>query len=291
VPPESLQVLQRRFWQLITAPEGVSGALQDVAKSDLAADPLVRWIVAKDEDAACERLDVYANMYFFRLLEALESEVPKVAKLLGHDAFHALVVDYLAAHPSTHPSLRHAADSLPDFLARHQTSVTRPDLPDLARLELARNDVFHGPDSPSIDPQELAKLAPDAWPRLRFRVAPTVRWLRLCASTVALWRAVADGAQPPGADTALAGCVVWRSRTPGSDDQVWHRTATLDELAALEAAAAGATFDNICEIFAGRLEAGTEDAAAAARPALEALVRWLGDGLLSGVDDGETGKL
>ena len=285
MPPESLQVLQQRFWQLITAPEGVSGALPDVAASDPAAAPLARWIVAEDEDAACERLDVYANMYFFRLLEALESEVPKVAKLLGHDAFHALVVDYLAAHPSTHPSLRHAADSLPDFLARHGTSVTRPDLPDLARLELARNDVFHGADSPSIDAQELAKLAPDAWPRLRFRVAPTVRWLQLRASTVPLWRAVADGTQPPGADAALAGCVVWRSRTPGHDDQVWHRTATLGEPAALDAAARGATFDNICEIFAAHLDSRPADATEAARPALEALVRWIGDGLLAGMED------
>jgi hypothetical protein len=287
VPPESLQVLQRRFWQLITAPEGVGDALPDVAKSDPAADPVSGWITADEEETAIERLDVYANMYFFRLLEALESEVPKVAKLLGHDAFHALVVDYLAAHPSTHPSLRHAADSLPDFLARHRTSATRPDLPDLARLELARNDVFHGPDSPSIDARDLAELAPDAWPRLRFRVSPTVRWLRLCASTVPLWRAVADGAPPPDADAAIAGCVVWRSRTPGHDDQVWHRNASLGELTALEAAAARATFADICEISAAHLDSRPADATEAARPALEALVRWIGDGLLTGMEASE----
>jgi hypothetical protein len=224
-------------------------------------------------------------MYFFRLLDALKSDVPKVAQLLGDDAFHELVTDYLVVHPSTHPSLRQLAAHLPDFLAHHPAGTRRPDLADLAQLELARNDVFHGPASPSIDAQALAGVALDAWPRLRFRVAPPVHRLRLCRSTVPTWRAITDGAEAPNPDVARAGCVVWRSRTPGHEDQVWHRAATLAELAALDAAAAGATFDNICEIFAASPESHTEDAAAAARTALEALVRWLGDGLLSGVED------
>jgi hypothetical protein len=287
VPPESLQILQRRFWHLITARQGVAAALPDLATSDPAADPLAGWIaVAPTEDeeqAALARLDVYADMYFFRLLEALESEVPKLAKLVGHDAFHDLVADYLAAHPSTHPSLRHAADRLPEFLAQHPASTKRLDLADLARLELARNDVFHGADSPAVEVEALAGLAPEAWPRLRFRVAPTVRWLRLRASTLPTWRAAADGKPPPDASDVIAGCVVWRSRVTGHDDQVWHRTATRAEIAALDAAAAGAPFASICEIFAADLDPGANDADAAG-PALAALVRWLDDGLLCGID-------
>ena len=285
MPPESLQLLQQRFWHLITAPEGVSGALPEVARADPGADPLASWIVADDEDTARERLDVYADMYFFRLLEALESDVPKVATLLGHDAFHDLVTDYLVVHPSTHPSLRHAAGSLPDFLAHHHASATRSDLSDLARLELARNDVFHGPASPSIDAQALAGVAPDVWPRLRFGVAPAVRWLRVRTSTLPTWRAASDGVPPPDPNAEIAGCVVWRSRAPDHDDQVWHRAATLAEVAALDAAAGGATFASICEIFAAHLPSWQADGAEAARAALEALVRWLGDGLLSGVTD------
>ena len=284
MPPESLQTLQRRFWQLITAPEGVGAGLSDVARDDSAAAPLGGWIAAGGEDTARERLDVYADMYFFRLLDALKSDVPKVAQLLGDEAFHDLVTDYLVVHPSSHPSLRQVAAHLPDFLAHHPAGTGRPDLADRARLELARNDVFHGPASPSIDAQALAGVAPDAWPRLRFRVAPTVRGLRLCGSTVPTWRAITDGTEAPNPDVALAGCVVWRSRTPGHEDHVWHRAATLTELAALDAAAAGATFDSICEIFAASLESRSEDDAAAACSALEALVRWLGDGLLSGLE-------
>ena len=285
MPPESLDLMQRRFWRLITAPEGVSAGLPEAAQDDPGAAPAAGWIAAEDEETARERLDVYANMYFFRLLDALKSDVPKVAQLLGDDAFHNLVVDYLVVHPSTNPSLRHAAAPLPDFLAGHDVAVARPDLPDLARLELARNDVFDGPDSSVLDAQTLATMSPEAWPHLRFSVAPTVCWLRLRNSTVPTWRALADEGSPPEPSAEISGCVVWRSRVPDTEDQVWHRAASLAEVAALDAAVSGATFDRICEIFAADLPAPPSDAAEAARPALEALVRWVSDGLLSGVDD------
>jgi hypothetical protein len=51
-----------------------------------------------------------------------------------------------------------------------------------------------------------------------------------------------------------------------------------------EAVQAAAPFERICEIFAADLPAPPADAAEAARPALEALVRWMADGLLSGID-------
>jgi hypothetical protein len=268
---ESLDRLQRRFWRLITAPTGVAEGLAAAAADDPAAAPLAGWIAARDEEAARERLDVYASMYFFRLLEALESDLPSVAALLGADAFHNLVVDYLLAHPSTDPSLRHAGRRLPAFLGTHAASAARLDLADLARLDLARNDVFDAAHSPALDGQVLAATPPEAWPRLRFRIAPAVRWLRLPDSVVPTWRALTDGTAPPPAGGALAGCVIWRSRVPGQEDEVWHREAPLTELAALDAAQAGAPFERVCEIFA------------AAEPALLALLRWVADGLLAGL--------
>jgi hypothetical protein len=284
VPPESLDRLQRRFWRLITAPEGVTDGLAAVVRDDPGAAPVTGWIAAKDEETARERLDVYANMYFFRLLEALESDLPKVADLLGHDAFHNLIVDYLLVHPSTNPSLRHAGRHMPEFLAQHQVTTSRPDLPDIARLDLARNDVFDAADSAALDGQRLATLAPEAWPRLRFRIAPAVRWLRLRASVVPTWRALSDGEVPPEPSDDLGGCVIWRSRASGTEDQVWHRASPLTELAALDAVQGEAPFESICEIFAAELPAPPKDAAEAAQPALAALVRWVADGLLSSVE-------
>jgi hypothetical protein len=269
VPPESLARLQRRFWRLITAPEGVAEGLAELAGDDPGASPLAGWIAAPDEDAARQRLDLYAGMYFFRLLDALAGDLPSVAGLLGDGAFHDLVVDYLVVHPPTEPSLRHAGKHMPAFLAGHEASGERPDLADLARLDLARNDVFDAARSPRLDRPALAALPPEAWPRLRLRVAPAVRWLRLRGSVLPTWQALSDGVTPPPPSGEPTGCVIWRSRAPGHEDQVWHREASLTEVAALDAVAANAPFERVCEVFA------------AAEPALAALVNWVADGLLS----------
>lgn len=281
MPPESLDRLQRRFWRLITAPEGVTKGLDQVVPDDPQASPVSGWVAASDEASARERLDVYANMYFFRLLDALQSDLPSVAGLLGADAFHDLIVDYLLVHPSTNPSLRHAGRHMPAFLAGHAVDDARADLADLARLDLARNDVFDAADSPVVDGQALAAVAPESWALLRLRIAPAVRWIRLRASVLPTWEALSHGVTPPAPSDELGGCVIWRSRAPGHEDQVWHRAASLAEVAALDAVQAGAAFERVCEIFAADLAAGATDAVEAAQPALAALLRWVADGLLS----------
>jgi hypothetical protein len=283
VPPETLAQLQRRFWRLITAPEGVTQGLAEVASDDPGAAPVGGWLAARDESTVLERLDVYANMYFFRLLEALRDDVPSVAALLGDEGFHNLVVDYLLAHPSTDPSLRHAGRHLPGFVSGHDAGAAHPDLADLARLDLARNDVFDAADSPAIDAAALATIPAEAWPGLRFRIAPAVRWLRLRGSVLPAWEALSEDRTPPASGEERTGCVIWRSRAPGHEDQVWHRPASLTELAALDALQAGASFERVCEIFAAELVAPAA-AAEAAQPALAALVRWVSDGLLSQID-------
>lgn len=283
MPLETLTQLQRRFWRLITAPEGVTQGLAAVTSDDPGAAPAVGWLVARDEITARERLDVYANMYFFRLLDALRDDLPSVAALLGDDDFHNLVVDYLLAHPSTDPSLRHAGRHLPAFVSGHGAGAAHPDLADLARLDLARNDVFDAADSPAIDAATLATVPAEAWPRLRLRIAPAVRWLRLRGSVLPAWEALSEGHTPPALTDELSGCLIWRSRVPGHDDQVWHRAASLTELGALDALRAGASFERACEIFAADLAAPTTSAEAA-QPALAALVRWVSDGLLSQID-------
>src|SRR4029077_19404566 len=95
-------------------------------------------IVGDERASAIERLDVYANMYFFRILDALRGDYPKVLAVVGDDAFHNLATDYLQAHPSRHPSLRFVGAALPAFLRGHALAGPRPWLPGLAPLEWAR---------------------------------------------------------------------------------------------------------------------------------------------------------
>ena len=62
-----------------------------------------------------QRLDIYANMYFWRLLDILRGDYSALVAVLGDDAFHNLVTDYLLACPSTHPSVRNVGARLADY--------------------------------------------------------------------------------------------------------------------------------------------------------------------------------
>ncbi|MBK8598146.1 MAG: putative DNA-binding domain-containing protein [Holophagales bacterium] len=96
-------------------------------------------IFASDERMpAEERLDAYANMYFFRLRDVLAEDFERTAAALGEARWHNLVTDYLLAHPPTRWSLRWAGEALPGFLREHTYGVWRPWLPDVAALEWAR---------------------------------------------------------------------------------------------------------------------------------------------------------
>src|SRR5689334_16140542 len=104
-----LKATQSLLLKLITAPEGVEKALQESPKTVLP-------IKGDNRLASVERLDIYANMYFYRIRDALKEDFPAVLKILGEMGFHNLITEYLLKYPSTHYSLRYVGRHLPRFL-------------------------------------------------------------------------------------------------------------------------------------------------------------------------------
>jgi hypothetical protein len=154
---------------------------------------------------AADRLDIYANMYFFRLLDCLKEDYPRLLEAIGSDRFHNLATDYLLACPSEHPSLRYLGARLPDFLAAHTLGREAECLVDLARLEWARADLFDAADAPLLTRDTLSRLSPEEAADLRLRLVPAFRLLRLDHDTPRLWRELRDRAAsgaPAGASGA-----------------------------------------------------------------------------------------
>src|SRR5688572_6815222 len=258
-----LRDLQQAFWRAVA---GAPGTL-------VAPDELVAAAVSSGA-TAMDRLRVYANAYFWRLRDVLAEDFSRLAALLGADRFDDLARDYLRAHPSEHPSVRHVGDRLPPFLA------ARDDLPpwlaDLARLERARVDAFAAPDCQPLAPAEMAAIPPDAWPRLRFVPNPSLAILRLSWPVHELWR---DGDfTPPGpASTVLR---VWRDQ----GYRVFHAVMDARAAEALERLMGGATLGVACQAF------DDLPAAEAAHHATASLRRWLDDGLLADAVVGDTSE-
>lgn len=250
MPAPRLRELQAGFWT----------ALHD---GDV-APALAAVLVPSPTLAPAARLGIYQSMYVGRLADVLREDHPKLAAALG-DAFWPFARRYLAAHPSEHPSVRHVGRHVPAHLHTDAAATRRPWLPDLARLERARLDAFDAPDAAPLRAADLARVAPEDWPELRFRVAPG-----LCRITSA-WRIDAAWDAPTRRPArAPARLRVWRRQFV-----VFHAAMDAVEADALDALAGGASFAGVCEAVAGHVPA---DGAAAEAGAL--LARWIADELL-----------
>ena len=230
------------------------------------ADALV---VSDARASADERVHVYAHMYRTRIAEALESQFPRLARLLGRGAFAELAAAYVTDHPSRNPSLRFIGTELAEWLERKQGSVG---LSDLARLEWARADVFDVVDEPTLTVDALRAWPLDDFMRLPVKLVAAHRIVTADFAISDLWERIgaaaggdsssvddSDGAdcsqgcdhgdgapvdaQPePSEDAAGESLLVWRQGAA-----VYHRVITDAERDVLELAAAGTSFGAICD--------------------------------------------
>jgi len=273
-----LETAQRRLWRLITAPEGVRTALAEEAGEE----PLAALVRSDALLCAEDRLDVYANAYFYRILEVLQDDYPTLAAALGDADFHDLATSYLAVHPSEHPSLRFIGASLERFL-RHSAAAasTRERAPwaaDLAAFEWAKGEVFDARNAQAGARADLAGVAPEAFETLQLACVPAVRLLELAWPVDVLDAEAAELA----AETARLAAEPTRLCVWRRDERTYHRRVDALEAEALARAEAGVRFGALCALASDRC--GDAEA-----PALAAgwLARWLDDALLHSPADRE----
>jgi hypothetical protein len=275
-PPRSLAELQRRFFELITGAESVTAELvaRGVPASDV--EGVARALAVADaRGSAVERLDVYANMYFFRILDALRADYPKLLAVMGDEAFHDLATGYLLAHPSRHPSLRYVGEKLPGFVAEHRLAKERPWIGELAALEWARVDVFDRADAEVMTREVLASVAPEEFGGVRLVGVEACEVVRARWRVEGVWRGIEDGNEDEdGVESVGEGhaVLVWRKGVT-----VLHRGVEGDELRALGMIVKGTSFGELCAML-GEVH-GDEDVAAGR--AVQLLGAWLADELIS----------
>lgn len=222
--------------------------------------------------SAQQRLQIYADAYRLRLVDALRDNYPVLNLLLGDDAFDALGAGYLAAHPSHFFSVRYFGDQLAQFIDADATYSTQPIVGEMARFEWMLRDVFDAADAPVLQLEELAAIAADAWPGVQFKLHPTLRRIDLLWNTPALWRQLNEASEPdsPKRREHPVPWIAWRH-----DLAIYFRSLEVDEAWAVDALGRHATFAEIC---AGLCE--WVDEAHAPQRAAQHLQRWINDGVL-----------
>jgi hypothetical protein len=162
-PP--LDVVQQWFQAVVTHPEGVAaGAASPAAQSLVRLDRgALELLVRRSSRLTAEqRLEIYANAYYARLLECLRDGFPMLTQVLGAEVFDSFAFDYLQRYPSRSYTLNRLAESFPRFLEETRPD-RRPPAPDGPAGEAPPPAPgTAGPPPPAGRPSVAAP--PPAWP-------------------------------------------------------------------------------------------------------------------------------
>ena len=238
-----LQTTQSLFWSAVTWADGVRGYLDQSSPARRAEFEEV--FVGSPTFGRVERVDVYADGYFYRLLGALREMFPRLACLLDCAPFHNLVTDYVLACPSREPNLRQLGDRLPAYLRSHPLGAGQSACVDLALLEQALDRALDCPEGKRSSEAELLALPPERWPELRVCLAVPCSIIGSCwdlSEVVAL----CDRGEREAA-LALALSPVRKHWLVGRrGHRVYFRTLASEEALVLGAFQSGANFEQVC---------------------------------------------
>jgi len=261
----TLRELQLKFFQAIASPPP--------AASKYGFDPdFVQLVQGRGPLGAEERIDIYAQMYCARILDALSEDFLRVAAALGPEHFRAVARVYLAGTPSVHPSLRYIGRSFPTFLSTHRDGKMFPFLPDLARLEWARLEVFDACDAVPLQMTDLQAIPPEEWPQLKFCLIPACQILTSAWPIHDIWSILGD---EMAVDWTLAQPVETAVRVWRDNFIVYQASMDPIEQHALQCVQAGEAFATICETVESLVPPEH-----AAQEVGALLIRWVEDGIL-----------
>ena len=259
--------VQRLLYDLITSPNGVEEGL--TAEHNLSAEGLDAIIAGDARVGAVERVSIYADMYFYRLLDAFKDDFPVTLKILGELNFHNLITSYLVAYPPSQPSITDASQHLSAFAAASEWINQFPHLADLIRLERSLVEVFLGPDASPLNVEQLRSTPESEWPSLRLGLHPAVQLLDSQWRVSELLRAIEENlAVGPATRRDPHTIIVWRS------NHVRYRTLDEVERIALAAICAGEEFMVACEKIAAKYEEINS------AKLTDMLFRWVADGIV-----------
>ncbi|STQ89631.1 HvfC/BufC N-terminal domain-containing protein [Iodobacter fluviatilis] len=206
--------------------------------SDQIRQPLNQGSISREREIA-----VYADGYFLRLAEALQSNYPALFQILGDDDFYSLARAYLAAHPSSQPSIRWFGDQLATFLAQALPYASVPIFAELAAFEWALRHTVDAADAPLLTLEDLQAIPTGDWGQLCFKLHPSLSILSLQWNAPKVWQALMAEDAPPEPQRLPQPCLVWRK----PDLTLHWRSAKPPEVHALNLLASGANFSSVCE--------------------------------------------
>ena len=257
----------------------ITGALMKPLTADEEMQPsntavAERFIKPNDRLTAFERLQIYNQQYWWRLLGAFGEDFSGLRAVLGEKKFGRLATAYLEEHGSASWTLRNLGSKLTAVLEKNP-KLTHPRTAlalDVARVEWARVLAFDEPARKVIAPEKFARTPAD---RLRLGLQPYIVLLELSHPVDELMRrlkhtefSAVSNAVGASENRKRARVTVRRSRKPvflavhRLENSVYFKRHDREAHALLLALRDGATLGAACETaFADSTEAPEKCAA------------------------------
>jgi len=157
---------------------------------------------------AAERLAVYKNNVYSRLVDALVQTFPAVVRLVGAAFFRYAALEYIALHAPRSPSLLGYGDRFAEFLAQFAPAASVPYLADIAALEFNYLEAYHAPEAATVDAETFRSMLATPEDAARIVLHPSTRLMQSRFPVSRIWE-INCRPDPIEANTKIAGEAEW----------------------------------------------------------------------------------
>lgn len=174
----NLEQLQREMFEVIRQPLAADDRTPELTLDGKSTREIAERIIKpNDRMTSVERLQIYNQVYWYRILSSLAEDYPGLRAIIGQESFDRVLIAYLTERPSQSFTLRNLGSRLEQWLSEHPEFAGRNQriALDMVRLEWADIDVFDSEERPAISEKDLAALGEDPV----FHLQPYLRLLEL----------------------------------------------------------------------------------------------------------------
>ncbi len=172
--PKELKNVQEWFGSIIKRPLVEHDRINPIAPSGtVITKEAARFISPSPTLLPHQRIEIYNQQYWWRLLDILQTNFPLVVRLFDyHDFNQKIAIPYLVKYPPNHWSLTILGEKLPRWINEEYKESDKQLVYDAALLDYTFATGFLGTQYPSPDFDTLSKNDPEALLTLPFCLQP-----------------------------------------------------------------------------------------------------------------------
>lgn len=155
--PTTLKNRQQWFASIITEPLIEGSSINPVTpEGRTIAEEANQWIAPSPTLEPWQRMEIYNQQYWWRLLKILQNIYPTLTRLFGYEDFNkTIAVPYLVKYPSKHWSIDHIGNCLTNWIEEDYKDEDQGLIYDVALVDHTIDRTFVIPNRKAIDMTQL----------------------------------------------------------------------------------------------------------------------------------------